>query len=861
MPALFLPIQKTFDPDADGDRFSTLTRLRGTLAVLALAPVAPGQGRVLVDGVALTGWDAVDIHGIQLLLIPVGEAVWDYEERHRVVLEGFQTQKGRRFSRCAFWMRTAKRRSPQPENDTHDAQALEAAREGMVLLRNENGALPLAVDATLNCLGRGQHRWHYASTGAARINPRWSASFHQAVVEHSRFHINEELAEFFRAPAAGVPDDAMLARAREACDAALVFIERHSGEMMDNRPIEGQYYLTEGELALLAAAREHFSKVIVILNTGYPIGMDWLKRIPVDAILYTGFAGMLGGWALVELLDGRANPSGHLPDTWPWDWRDNPVSQNFPIPEASEGEVQEDAVGVRVYYGEDVYMGYRWFDTFDVPVAFPFGHGLSYTRFELKAGGMRTAEETVEIPVTVTNAGDRAGKAVVQLYVAPPPGRLEKPAHVLVGFEKTRLLSPGEAQTLTLEARLEDFASFDEEGGAWVLEPGEHVFSVGQSLADRMDCGSLNMSRQTLKTVHRLGAPVEDFKRLTRKDPTVDGQRSKRVPLGEQIAVAAPRLPYAPAPLKGQARRLRWDDVKADPRKLDAFVAQLSLFTLCRLNVCAGARWMPWQDGMAGYTPRLRRYGLPSFAVSDANAGLNLKRPNIGFPSSSVIAASFNRQLAYAVGRTIAEECPEHGVALNLGPGMNLHRSLLCGRHPEYFSEDPYLTGELAGWHGKGLTEGGVGCCYKHLFCNNSELGRLGSHSVVSEQALRQLYFKAFEIAFRVQKPAAVMTSYNALNGLYPGENAALLQGLLRGEWGFEGAIMSDWSSTRTVSAVEMVKAGNCWITPGGPKWLWHIYRSARRGEIPRAVLENNVRFLLKGLGGPGRYNTISPGR
>ena len=847
MPALFFPLQRSYAPDADGDRFSTFTRLRGTLAVLASAPVAPGHGRASVDGVPLTCWDAAELHGLRLLFIPVGEVARDYGKRHRVVLEGFCTPDGRRFPRRAFRFRTATRRERVPEYDAQDAKALEAAREGMVLLRNENGALPLRAGATLNCLGRAQHLWHSSATGASRINPRWSPDLRRAVAGHSRFKLNEELSAYFRDPRAGVPDAEMLARAREQCDAALVFIERHSGEMMDNRPIPGEYYLTEGELALLRAARAAFSRVIVILNTGYPIGMGWLSQIPVDAVLHTGFAGMLGSWALMEILDGRVNPSGHLPDTWAWDWRDDPVSRNFPALGADDPEVPEDATGVRVYYEEDVYLGYRWFDTFGVPVAFPFGHGLSYTTFALAPKKPRLRDGGVTLSVAVTNTGDRPGKAVVQLYVAPPRGRLERPAHILIGFDKTKLLAPGEAQTLTLSARLDDFAAFDEQQSAWVLEAGDYGFSVGQSLAGLADCGSLRIEARTLREVAHIAAPVEDFRRLTRADPAVDGTRSGIVPLGGQIAVPAPRTPYAPPPL-AKGPRTRWAEVVKNPGRLDGFVARLSLWTLCRLNVCAGARWMPWQDGAAGYTPRLLRLGLPSFTVSDANAGLNLKRPNIGFPSSNAIAATFNREIARSVGRAVAAECPEHGVALNLGPGMNLHRGPLCGRHPEYFSEDPYLTGELAGWHGKGLMEGGVGCCYKHLFCNNSELGRLGSHSVVSERALRELYFRAFEIAFRVQKPAAVMTSYNALNGLYPGENAALLQGLVRGEWGFAGAIMSDWSSTRTVSAVEMVRAGNCWITPGGPRWLWRIYRAARRGEIPRAALENNVKYLLKGF-------------
>jgi beta-glucosidase len=293
---------------------------------------------------------------------------------------------------------------------------------------------------------------------------------------------------------------------------------------------------------------------------------------------------------------------------------------------------------------------------------------------------------------------------------------------------------------------------------------------------------------------------------------------------------------------------MKWREVVQKPEKLEAFVAGLPLWELCRLAVCGGMRLLPWQDGAAGYTNPIRRRGLGSFTVSDANAGLNLRKPNVGFPASSMVAATFDREIARREGEVLAEACREHGVAVLLGPGMNLHRSILCGRHPEYFSEDPLLTGEMAGWQGRALEAGGVGCCYKHLFCNNSELGRKGSHSVVSGQALRELYFRTFEIAFRVQPPSAVMTSYNALNGLYPGENPALLKGLLRGEWGFRGAIMSDWGSYDTVDAVQMLKVGNDWITPGGPIWAWRIWKAARRGELPRAALEEDVRYLLKGF-------------
>lgn len=834
MPRLMIPLARRLDLDGEVARFSVFSRAEGCVAVAALSPVAPGRGRVTVDGVALSRWDVVPLRGIWLVLLPMAEAARAYDRRYRVVMEGFETPAGRRFPRCAFWLKTESRRERDAAYAEHDERALDAAREGMVLLKNDGGALPLAADATLNCLGAAQHYWRSTMSGAARINPRWRPDFHRAVAEHSGFKVNRELSAFYDGLRQGVPDADVLARASALSDTALVFIGRQASEMLDSRDIPGEYRLSAPELALLRAARAAFSRVVVILNTAGPVDMTWLREINVDAVLFTGFAGMLSAWALMEILDGRVNPSGHLPDTWPWRFADNPVSRNFPTRAADGHHIHEDAVGVRVYYEEDVYMGYRYFDTFGVPVAFPFGHGLSYTRFELEPQGLARQGDCLRARVSVRNAGPVAGKAVVQLYADLPPGRLEKPARVLVGFDKTALLPPGGEQALEIVARLEDAASFDADASAWVLEAGEYTFSVGQGLAAREPCGSLRLEARTLRTVKPCGAPVEAFKRLTRADPTVDGTRSGVVPLGTQIAVAAARTPYVPGPpIDDDAARI---------------AQNATLFELCRLNVCAGARWMPWQDGMAGFTPSLRRLGLPSRCASDASSGLNLKRRNIGFPASSVVAASFNREIARTVGRVIAEECPEHGVDLLLGPGMNLHRSPLCGRHGEYFSEDPFLAGELAGWQGRGLESAGVGCCYKHLFCNNAELGRLGSHSAVSAQALRELYFRVFEIAFRIQKPSAVMTSYNALNGLYPGENAELLQDLLRGEWGFEGFVMSDWSSTRTVSAVEMVKAGNSWITPGGPLWLWRIWRAARRGEIDRRVLEANAAWLLRGM-------------
>ena len=350
-----------------------------------------------------------------------------------------------------------------------------------------------------------------------------------------------------------------------------------------------------------------------------------------------------------------------------------------------------------------------------------------------------------------------------------------------------------------------------------------------------------------LENTHRINAPVETFQRLTREDPAV-GEDSSLVPLEQRITKHAPRPAYMPEPLAPyRGAKITWPQVKKDSSLLDAFVAQMSDDELCRMNVCGGANWyMPWQNGAAGKTAVIRKYKMPVMTVSDGNTGLNLKKRNIGFPSSCTVAATFNKDLAYQVGCVIGEESREHQVGLNLGPAMNIHRNILNGRHPEYFSEDPYLAGMMAGMHGKGLEENNCGCCYKHLFCNGSDTSRKGSQSIVSQQALREIYFKVFEIAMEVHMPSAVMTSYNSVNGIYPAENADIQQTLLREEWKFDGFIMTDWGTYDTVNPVEMVKAGNSWLTEGNKKYVKILRRAVREGQLSRAVLEHNVRWLIR---------------
>ena len=843
---------KELNLDCIEGRFAAFAKHPYAITLRLSQPIAEdGYGVITVDGVEIpkgTQFLMDVVIKMNCLMVPVGSVAREYGKEYTMKFTGFKGKDGKPFPDTTLKFKTMERPQRDHKYDAHDEVAIQAAREGMVLLRNENNVLPLQENAVLNCFGSAQYMFRNTATGAGLINPRWQANFHQSIEEHSSFKVNREVAELYVGLKDVVPTEAVLNRAKEQSDTAIILVSRHSGEFSDNRAVKGGYYLSDDERAMIAAVSKAFPKTVAILNTGYPIEMGWVKEYGIDAVIYTGFAGMGAGYALMEILDGRTNPSGKLPDTWSYDYYDNPAAHNFINLPADHKQVGEKDFGVHLYYGEDIYVGYRYFDTFDKKVAYSFGHGMSYTDFAFDFGVPAYENGNVTVDVTVRNAGKRPGKEVVQLYIQAPDGAIEKPKRVLAAFEKTALLQPGESQTLTLTAPEKAFASFCENTGAFLLEAGEYRVWAGRSLSDSQQIGSFSLEKaKVLAKTNRINLLVESFKRITKADPTVE-ETSKIVPLEERTGKGAARPVYDSKPLDAyKGKKITFPQLKADPTLLDKFVAQMSNDELCKMNVCGGADWfMPWQTGAAGKTAVIRKYKMPKVMVSDGNTGLNLKKRNIGFPSSCTVAASFNKELAYTIGKVIAEESLEHKIGMNLGPAMNIHRNILNGRHPEYFSEDPYLGGIMAGYHGKGLEENGCGCTYKHLFCNGSDTSRKASQSIVSERALREIYYKVFEFAVDIHKPSGIMTSYNAVNGIYPAENADILQTLLREEWGLDSMIMTDWGTYDTVDPVEMVKAGNCWLTDGGGKYVKILQKAVKEGKLSRAVLEHNVRYVVK---------------
>lgn len=798
-------------------------------------------GDTFVDGIKLSKSKFFKHDKDYRLSINFGEVIKEYDKEYKVELRNFKDIDGNLIPTTKFIIKTEAKRVQDIAYKDDDNKALIAARESFVLLKNDNDALPLDKKETLNIFG-DISSFRVTNFGAPQINPRFCPTFFDAIKDHSDFALNEELINLYKNNKCAIPNNDILQKAKTLSDIAIIFITRRSGEDIDNRPIKGEYYLRDDERQLIKNVSETFDKTVLILNSGYPIEMKFIDEYNIKSVIYTGYAGMLATYALVETLDGRNNPSGKLPTTFPYDYFDTPASKNFVIPNENEENPYEKEGAIKTYYVEDIYVGYRYFDSFNKDVAYFFGHGLSYTKFNIE---LVSFNEDRSLDIKVTNIGNRAGKEVIQVYLKVKQDIYEAVNRSLCAFEKTKLLEPNEAEVLHIEIDEYSLANFVD--GKYQLIKGIYELYVGDSLVNSKPLASFEVDEDiVVKEVNHVALPVEKFNVLSKKNPTIECL-SKKIMYEDRLNNKAIRRDFNPMELKPyNGKLIKWDDVKKDESLLSDFISQMDVNELCILNYNAGNHWHYGEDGVAGALPKMEKYGIEPLEVSDANAGINMNKPNIGFPQSSSIAATFNKEIAYTVGKVIAIESVENHISINLGPGFNIQRNILNGRNSEYFSEDPYLSGTMAGYQGKGLEENGVGTTYKHMFANNAETLRKSQESIVSERALREIYFKNFEYAFKVHKPISVMNCYNALNGIYPAESSELMQDYLRDELGFDGIIMTDWFSYVTIDEIEIAKAGTNWISDGGKEFTDRLYKTYQDGRISKAVLQDNALHVIK---------------
>ena len=695
------------------------------------------------------------------------------------------------------------------------AVARQAVAEGTVLLKNDRDTLPFAKGTRIAVFGRSQFHYYKSGTGSGgSVNADYVVGIYEALRDSGLYTLNAALRAVYEEWVAKHPFDAgggwssepwfqeempleedLTARAAAESDAALVLIGRTAGEDHDNKNEPGSFLLTEAERDMLRKVCAVFPKTAVLLNTGNIMDMRWVEEFDPAAVAYVWQGGQEGGNGVLDVLSGAVTPCGHLPDTIARSYACWPSAGNFG---SAVENVQE----------EDIYVGYRYFETFaPEDVLYPFGFGLSYTRFALTVRRFEADSETgVELEMEVKNTGGVSGKEVVQVYGSAPQAKLGKPARVLIAFKKTEELAPGEAEVLAFHIPLSCLASYDDGGvtgnrSCFVLEEGLYRIYAGEDVRSAPEAGSFTLDRTAVcLRCEEAMAPVRAFERLRPVEENgVLRKGREAVPL-QTLSPRDKRERALPACLPAAGDRgLRLRDVAEGRASMDDFLAQLSDEDLCAIirgeGMCSPKVTPGIAGAFGGVTDRLRSFGIPAGGCSDGPSGIRMDCGTRAFslPNGTCLASTFSEALNEELFAWEGLELRRNRIDALLGPGMNIHRNPLNGRNFEYFSEDPLLTGKMASAQLHGLHRYGVTGVIKHFAANTQETRRHHVNAVISERALREIYLRGFEIAVKEGKASAVMSTYGPVNGLWTSGNYDLLTAILRGEWGFRGIVMTDW--------------------------------------------------------------------
>ncbi len=799
--------------------------------------------------------------------------------------------------------------APSPRETAHAALARKAAAAGIVLLRNDN-VLPLDPNTSVALLGTGAERTVKGGIGSGDVNNRANVSIYEGLRTAGIHLTSEDWINSYEALYHGarlawkdkILDDAtkvenpfdayaanpfVLPQGRPVAmsdlvgaSVAIYVISRISGEGKDRTPTAGDYLLSDRELADLRTLDEAGLPLVLLINAGGPVELTDLlaqRRHPI-AVVQLSQLGQQGGEAVADVLLGRAVPEGKLTATWAKRYADYPCADTFG---ACNGDLEKEL------YTEGIYVGYRWFDSFGIEPLFGFGHGLSYTTFATAFTALRAGGHGVEVDLTVTNTGDRfTGREVAQLYAACPQTGTAREYRRLAGFAKTRPLAPGESQAVTVTVPAKQLAVFLPGQNAWVVPAGTYTLFAGGSLAEAAPCAHLTVAAEVvLETTHPIcplhhpfgeAGPAAPAMEKAAKAAALDLPAFAFAPLSDEVPVPAP-VPMADGPVDELVPML-YGNITQGASTLGS----------------AGIR-VPGSAGETSEALEASR-GVPSLIMADGPAGLRLRQsyqvdPADGsviptgvlgslengfldeprhldtadtyyqfctaFPVGTALAQSWDTGLMEEFGRAIAAEMAEFHIDLWLAPGMNIHRNPLCGRNFEYYAEDPLLSGLLAAAVTRGVQADGTrGVTIKHFACNNQEDHRMGVDARVSEQALREIYLRGFEIAVKTAAPAALMTSYNRINGVQAANSYDLCTVVARGEWGFDGLIMSDWNTTVPDDGSEpwrCAAAGNDVIMPGNP----HDDADIRAALADGRLAETDVRACAGRLMALARRLTV----
>lgn len=758
-------------------------------------------------------------------------------------------------------------------------KARAVSEESIVLLKNDNNILPIKQEQTVAVFGRCQHDWFYVGYGSGgNIHAPYKINLIDGLNNSGvklYTPLVEEYAEWSKAnpvnhgmwghwpmnyPEMKISTHSVEAAAKHS-DLALVVIGRAAGEDRENVLKEGSYYLTRTEIDLLNLVTANFDRVAVIMNCGNIIDMKWTENYgdKISAIVCAWQCGMESGNAIANILCGKVNPSGKLPCEIARDYDDYPSSADFGGKDFNN-------------YKEDIFVGYRYFETFCPEKAlFPFGFGLSYTEFEITPKKFTGTNEGFEFIINVKNTGKCSGKEVVQLYLNAPQGKLKKAKMSLVAFAKTKSLAPDESEDITLTCSLYDIASFDDTGKtgnkfAFVLEQGEYRFYAGNSVRTDTLAGKAWLEYTVIEQLGEVCGVKNEFERLT-----VSEENGSLLPAYETVETSKPYL--KDRILKNLPEQIgfkgdkghKFSEVAEGKITLDEFISQLNEKELEALT--RGQGMTDSKLGVAGNTgayggiiPSLQQKGVPPIITTDGPAGIRIKQYTSLMPCGTALASTFNCELVEALTTVTGRELVAVGSDVLLAPGMNIQRNVLCGRNFEYFSEDPLLSGKMGAAYIRGVQSAGASACPKHFACNNQETHRTKTDTRISQRALREIYLKGFEIAVKESKPLNIMTSYNKINGVWNHYNYDLVTTVLRGEWGYDGCVMTDWWMQKSASEEFPKIRDNAYrvrsqvdvLMPGG-KYGVKRYVSdgtllptlGKEGGITRAELERTAKNVL----------------
>lgn len=815
-----------------------------------------------------------------------------------------------------YGMKLLTKASYSPEVSDREKKNLEvayrAACESIVLLKND-GVLPLQTKKVA-LYGPGASMTIKGGTGSGEVNERHSVTIlegmanrgfeittktwledYDAIYAEGKIAHKKAQKEALKSLKADSIMEMMLAGyqlpvgreitekdiADSDTDTAIYVLSRQAGEGGDRKAKKGDLFISDAERSAIETCVKNYKNFVLVINSGCSIDMSFVNDIPgIGAILFICQLGTEGGNAFADTISGVVTPSGKLADTWAKQYADIPYHDEFSY---LNGNVTEE------YYKEGIYVGYRYFDSFQVEPMFPFGYGLSYTEFSMHSAGVSVEGTKVHLDAAVTNTGNTySGKEIAQVYISAPEGQLDKEYQCLVAFEKTKVLAPGENETLKLTFDMAEIGSYDEASASYRLDKGEYIVRLGNSSRNTVPVAVMILDKDVILSKHCNICPVvEEFEQL-------HGKGYEK----EEVSPDVPRVNVNASDFSTIEYKYYTPEVYSD-EEVDKFLNTLSLKEMVDIVVGIGMFGGETRFNMPGSvgntTSKFWDRGLVNVTLCDGPAGLRItKRSTVSkngkvkavelplsafemlpqfvqnlmkgnpqkdpviyqyttaFPVTAALAQTWNKGILYEVGKAIFDEMKEYGCTFWLAPAVNIHRNPLCGRNFEYVSEDPFLTGEVAAAITKGVQqEEGYYVTVKHFACNNMEENRNRVSSNVSERALREIYLRGFERVVRKANAKGIMTSYNRINSVYAPNSYDLCTKVLRNEWGFDGVVMTDWFSTNKElgnNALAM-KAGNDLIMPGGGYYKKEILAGVKKGIISetdvRRCCANVVRAIL----------------